>query len=152
MNAKKHTALVGLVVCALALGALGSAKNPVQRPLKMQAEMVGYVDLTDGSFVSPNWGEATHVGEFTNIGVGWMNPLTLETISAEGTAVAANGDKLFWTADGPSGIDFNGGTGRFEHATGEMTWVITVEDIETDLEAMTMTIYCTYTAEGTITY
>ncbi len=150
MNAKKHTVLVGLAVCALALGALGSAKNPVQRPIKMQAEMVAYVNLTDGSFVSPNWGEATHVGEFTNVGVGWMNPLTLETISAEGTAVAANGDKLFWTANGPSGMDFNGGTGRFENATGGVMWVISV--ISYDVDGNTMTIYCTYTAEGTITY
>ncbi len=152
MNAKTHIMFVGIAVCSLALGALGSTKNPVQRPLKMKAEMVIYVDLTDGSFVSPNWGEATHIGKFTNVGVGLMDPLTLQPISAEGTGIAANGDKLFWTANGPSGMDFNGGTGRFENATGGVTWVITMGDVEVDQVAMTMTIYCTYTAEGTITY
>ncbi len=152
MNVKKHTALVGLAVCALALAALGSAKNPVQRSLKLKAEMVVSVDLTTGSFVSPSWGESTHVGKFTNIGVGLMNPATLETISAEGTVVAANGDKLFWTANGPSGMDISGGTGRFENATGGITWVITVGDVEVDLVTKTMTVYCTYTGEGTITY
>jgi hypothetical protein len=118
----------------------------------MKAEMVVYVNLTDGSFVSPNWGESTHIGKFTNVGVGWMNPLTLEAISAEGTAVAANGDKLFWTASGPSGMDFNGGTGRLENATGGITWVISVTSYEVDWVKMTMTVYCTYTGEGTITY
>ncbi len=152
MNAKKQKVLVGLAVCALALGALGSPKNPVTRPLKMKAEMVVYVDLNDGSFVSPNWGESTQGGKFTNVGVGWMNPQTLEVFSEEGTAVAANGDKLFWTGNGPSGMDITGGTGRFENATGGMTWVFTIGDIDLDLEAMTMTVYCTYTAEGTITY
>jgi hypothetical protein len=150
MNAKKHTALVGLAVCALALAALGSAKNPVQHPLKMKAEMIAYVDLTDGRFVSPNWGESTCIGKFTNVGVGLMNPLTLETIFAHGTAVAANGDKIFWTASGPSGMDIQGGTGRFENATGGFTWVISVTSY--DVDGNTMTVYCTYTGEGTITY
>ncbi len=152
MNPKKHKVLVGLAVCALALGALGSAKNPVTRPLKMKAEMVIYVDLTDGSFVSPNWGECTLGGKFNNVGVGWMNPQTLEVFSSEGTAVVANGDKILWRSNGQTGMDITGGTGRFEHATGKATWVITIGDIDVDLEAMTMTVYCTYTAEGTITY
>jgi hypothetical protein len=152
MNAKKHTVLVGLAVCALALAALGSAKNPVTRPIKLKAEMVIYVDLTDGSFVSPNWGESSLIGKFINVGVGLMDPSTLTPISSKGTAVAANGDKLFWTGNGPSGMDITGGTGRFENAAGGITWLITVGDIETDPVAMTMTIYCTYTGEGTITY
>ena len=77
-------------------------------------------------------------------------PVGGQTLPPDAKQLAANGDKLFWTANGPSGMDFKGGTGRFENATGGVTWVISVTGY--DVVGNTMTLYCTYTAEGTITY
>lgn len=150
MIAKKCTVLAAVAVCALALPLVGSAKHPVQRPFSMRGEMVIFLNTTDGSFVaSPNCGVATHVGRYTGYGTGWMNS-DLEIIYAEGTLVAANGDKAFYTMDGPTWLDVEDGTGRFQDLTGKVAWVFSPTDYV--VEGNIMTIYGTYTGEGTVTY
>ena len=149
MIAKKYAVLAAVAVCALMLPVVGSTKNPVQRPFQIRGEMVISLNLTDGSFVAPNWGEATHVGRYTNLGTGWMNP-DLEIIYAEGTMVAANGDQAFWTMHGPTWMDVEGGTGRLQNLTGRVAWVFSPTDYV--VEGNIMTIYGAYTGEGTVTY
>jgi hypothetical protein len=146
MNAKKHTALVGLAVCALALAALGSAKNPVTRPIKW----VGHLTITiksDGTWQSQDWGTSSHLGKFTNHAEG--DYVAVGT----GIAIAANGDQLFWKTPGASWDgEWVGGTGRFEHATGGFNWTPSTEPITTYPDANTMVISYTYDADGIIIY
>ena len=149
MIARKYAVLAAVAACALALPLVGSTKDPVQRPFHIKGEMVISLNLTDGSFVAPNWGEATHVGRYTNLGTGWMNS-DLEIIQAEGSVVAANGDQAFYTENDPTWMDINGGTGRFQNLTGRVAWVFSPTDYV--VEGNIMTIYGTYTAEGRVTY
>ena len=149
MIARKYAVLAAVAACALALPLVGSTKDPVQRPFHIKGEMVISLNPTDGSFVAPNWGEATHVGRYTNLGTGWMNS-DLEIIKAAGIMVAANGDEAFWTMDGPSWMDVEGGTGRFQNLTGRVAWVFSPTDYV--VEGNIMTIYGTYTGEATVTY
>lgn len=147
MNAKKHTVLVGLAVCALALAALGSAKNPV-RPMKGVGHLTITINLLDGTWQSQDWGTTSHTGKFTNHGEG-----TGYGTVGSGTATAANGDQLFWVGPGAtSDAEWAGGTGRFEHATGGFNWTPSTEPIVTQPDEHTMVVSYTYDLDGVISY
>jgi hypothetical protein len=150
MITKKHMALATLASCAVVLSLLGGTKP--ERPVKMKAEITIVVSLADGKFVSPNSGQSTEIGRFTNIGVGFMDLNSLAISFAKGTVVAANGEELFWRQTAPSWYEFVGGTGKFANATGGFNFVLTVKDVTMDYETMTMSIEGTYTGEGTISY
>ena len=150
---------MSLVICTLAIFALalpvyGSEKNPVERPVKGRGEIEITASLLDGSFSSPNWGESTVIGRYTNIGHGVLDPTSGAILYAHGTIVAANGDQINWTQEGPSGgAVFTGGTGRFEAVTGGFSWQPAGEiEVTLDLEKMTMTMRFAFTLEGTIRY
>jgi hypothetical protein len=150
MNTKNHTVLVGLAVCALALAALGSAKNPV-RPIKWVGHLTITVNLTDGTWQTQDWGTSSHLGKFTNHAEG--TGFGTVGMAGTGTATAANGDQLFWKTPGAtSQAEWAGGTGRFEHATGRFSWTPSMEPITTFPDATTMVISYPYDAEGIIAY
>lgn len=156
-NSSTIRAIVALAICTLAVPVLGSQKNPVERQIKGRAHMVMIVDLTDGSLVSPNWGECTLIGRFINEGHGFMDLATGLLTSGYGTVIAANGDEIDWfiNEDYPAEVIIDGGTGRFEHATGTFSWtpvgdIKVVYDPEEQPTVMTMTF--DYTIEGIITY
>jgi hypothetical protein len=105
--------------------------------------------------VSPNWGECTALGRFTNEGRGYMDPASGLFDSGYGTAVAANGDQIHWVLDGSSAAVIDGGTGRLEHATGWFSWV-PVGEIRVSYDSVeaptVMTIVFDYIMDGAITY
>ncbi len=151
MTKKKLTPIIALAVCAIALAAVASVKNPVTRPIKGVGYVTARVDLTTGTFLSgtpdtPNWGESTHTGRFSNEASG-----NFFTGAISGTVTAANGDKVFWEQTGPTSVRFTGGTGRFEGITGGFTMVIS-DLVVTYPDANTMMISETYHASGTATY
>jgi hypothetical protein len=147
MTAMKGKAMAALAICALALTALGSAKNPVTRPMKFVGHLTIAINLTDGTWQSQDWGTSSHLGKFANHGAGPSFGI------GGGTATAANGDQLFWVTPGATwDIEWFDGTGRFEHARGGVNWTPSMEPIVTYPDANTMVISYTYDADGVIKY
>ena len=125
MFTKKCKAIATLAVCAVALVALGSGKNPVERPLKVHSVNVWTIDLAS---VDPNTGiaratlhaegVATHTGRLTVDGAGLWDLSSTATpvgmyVSAGGDGTAANGDHLTWELPGTAYLlEFTGGSGR----------------------------------------
>ena len=68
-----------------------------------------------------------------------------------GILYAANGDQLFWKDQGGGVVEYIGGTGRFEGATGTFTLNISSMEYVPGPEG-TVCWVLTYTGEGTITY
>ena len=121
MIANQHLMAIGLGACLLGLSALGSQKNPVERPFKGHGYATGIATLDEhGAIVA--WeasGEArfTHLGQATLRAEGHVNESGVLFI--EVVATAANGDQLFYGGSpGQTLIYFSGGTGRFEGALG----------------------------------
>jgi hypothetical protein len=153
--------LATLAVCSLALPVIASLKQPVERPLKASGSVVAIVN-PDGSFVTDETsgssvGRSTLTGPFTATGSGnaWTGDWSL-------TMTTPNGDQVFGRsvpgapAPGvPLEFRFTGGTGRFEGAYGEMTYLISDLSIVPNLDDPTgTTVILSYTWEGTgtITY
>lgn len=152
MNAKKHTALVGLAVCALALAALGSAKNPVTRPTKGTGHATVVVDLGTLECQFTQWGQGTHLGCWTDSGKGVMANDFTYFVSGHGTIVAANGDTIDWEFTGPNSNRYTGGSGRFQGVTGGVTFTITSATDPVFNGDGTMTLEFTYDMVGEVTY
>lgn len=147
MTAMTGEAMAALAICALALTAVGSAKNPVTRPMKCVGHLTFAINLTDGTWESQDWGTASHIGNFANPGAG-----TDFALVGGGTATAANGDQLFWVSPGATwDAEWVGGTGRFEHATGGFNWTPSMEPFVTYPDANTIIISYTNDADGVIT-
>ena len=129
---KTTTVIVSLVLFTLLLVPGIDAKNAVTRPFQISGVITFFYDgsIADG-------GVATHLGSFDGAGT-WYS----------GTYIAANGDELYWevAALGTYTLNFTGGTGRFENATGgySFDWA----QIPGPDGGMTFA----YTGEGTITY
>ncbi len=151
MTTKKLTPIIALAVCAVALAAVASVKNPVTRPVKVEGYVTYVIDLATGELHSggptaPNGGVATLTGLFSNVVSGNFN-----TGDITGTVTAANGDQIFWRETGPNTVTFTGGTGRFEGLAGGFTFV-TSNDTVSFPDANTMVISNTYVGTGTATY
>lgn len=130
-----------------------SAKNRVERPMKMRTEGVMVVNLLDGSYTAIEHGWATHLGAFTNEHSGYFDVENIVLLSATGTATAANGDQDFWVpGPEPSTGLIIGGTGRLEGATGSFTWTTTSLEVSIDPDTMTATLVYSNDLSGTITY
>ena len=152
MIAIKHLMAMALGACLLGVSASGSQKNPVERPHKGVVHLTAVINLEDGSFVATSVGWSTHFGQSTHIATGIMAP-DGAIISASGIITASNGDEIWFEAlpDGTPVI--NGGTGRFEDATGTQT-LVEMWDVEITEDPETNTRTMSYSArlEGTITY
>lgn len=167
MKTKKLIAVAAVVTVAagaLALTALGSAKNPIQRPLKVQAVNVWTIDLTsvDPSGVASATvhveGEATHCGRIVVDGSGLWDLSSPATpagmyVSASGDGTVANGDRLTWELPGSAYLlEFTGGTGRFANVSGGFSPVAILDVAVRFPDPGTMVVTITATGEGTITY
>jgi hypothetical protein len=153
MTAMKGKAMAALAICALALTALGSVKNPVTRPVKGIGHITTVVDLATREAIFTQWGQGTHLGSWTDTGEGIMAPDFQSFVSGHGTAVAANGDTFDWELTGPNSNRYTSGTGRFQGVTGGMTFTITSAAAPIFNEDGTMMILeFTYEMVGEVTY
>ncbi len=154
MITNKYTALATLAACALALTALGSAKNPVPRPFSskghLEATAVG-INGTIVTFKFTDTGEATHIGRYSNEGTFGVDATTGQLTTGSGVNTAANGDTLSWiSVVGPGAgqftITWTGGTGRFANVSGQAVGT------SANLVQGPTAISFDYTSEGAITY
>ncbi len=152
MTATKGKTMAALAICALALTALGSAKNPVTRPVKGIGHYTGVVDLATREAKFTQWGQSTHLGSWTDSGEGIVDPTFTYFVSGHGTTVAANGDTIDWEFAGPDSNRYTGGTGRFQGVTGGITFTITWAAAPVDNGDGTATFQFTYDMVGEITY
>ncbi len=153
MTAMKGKTIAALAICALALTALGSAKNPVTRPVKGIGHATVVVDLATRQARFTQWGQATHIGRWTDTGEGILDPTFTYFISGHGTTVAANGDTVDWEFTGPISNRYTAGTGRFQGVTGGATFTITSATEPAFNEDYTMmTTEFTFDMVGEITY
>ncbi len=154
------TALITTTIilgCALALPV--SAKNDKQQriPIKVKGLMHLLVQPTSETRAvvhNEEDGQATHSGNYHNVGDGLMELPSFKFLVARGTSTAANGDKSYWVLD-PATVDqvpqvyrFTGGTGRFASSTGyfsitEMSVLGTVDNGDG-----TFVMIISYKAEG----
>ncbi len=152
MVAMKSQATAALAICALALTALGSAKNPITRPVEGIGHAMVVVDLATRQAKFTQWGQATHIGSWTDIGEGILDPYFQYFVSGGGTMLAANGDTVDWEFTSPNSNHYTAGTGRFQGVTGGMTFTITSATDPVFNGDGTMTTEFTYVMVGEITY
>lgn len=154
---QKMTSTLALGLAALTLAGTAVAKDQVTRAFRSKSHVEVVIDMRDWTWTSVVEGNATHLGRFTGgaIGIvdfseGFPNPI------GEGFETAANGDVLYTYFENPGagtegGVkEFNGGTGRFENATGST--IQTQDNVKEIIEWPF--IYLSYddVVTGTITY
>jgi hypothetical protein len=130
-----------MVMLFLLLGTMPA--SAVERPFALKGNGVATL-LTDESgnligAVATGSGTATHLGQWTVTGTVHYTPDNgVLRSSGESTIIAANGDRLQFQIDGildpVAGVDqgvfhFVGGTGRFEGATGDANFVVTINPL-----------------------
>ncbi len=149
MITKKHTALVALAACALTLAAVGSDKNPVTRPFRVQGSVTLTINLQDGAFTVEGTGVATHTGLFTAVGSG---SISLTSHAASGTSTGADGDAITWVMPSLGTFVFTGGTGRFANCSGGFNYVWQSAPAVSFPDATTELLTYSYIGVGQITY
>jgi hypothetical protein len=96
-------------------------------------------------------GNATHAGRYHNVGDGAMSLTTGAIMTGAGTVTAANGDTIHWVWTGTA-VVFDGGTGRFENASGFMVMNVLSQEPPADNGDGTFTLTILYQFEGELTY
>ncbi len=153
MIAAKSRTMATLAICALALTALGSLKNPVTRPVKGIGHATVVVNLVTHEATMTDWAVGTYLGRCTDTGEGVLDENFEFWVSGGGTIRAANGDTIDWEFAGPNSNRYTGGTGRFQGVTGGMTFTITsASDPVFNEDYTVMTTEFTYDMVGEITY
>jgi len=154
--------LAALVACALVLPAIGSLKNPVERPFKGSAVVTKATTNPGGlSGTFEIVGTATHLGKFvSNVSyqvTGGSPDGSKVFVHLWGNFTAANGDTVElefpnWVLDHSvtpptsTGVaNITGGTGRFANASGSYVANISPADAAPGVTQI-------WTAEGTISY
>jgi len=118
--------------------------SAVERPFALRGTGVATL-ITDGSghligAIPTGSGTATHLGQWTVAGTVHYTPDNNGVLHSSGdaTLTASDGDKLQIQIDGildpMAGVDqgvfrFVGGTGRFEGATGESNFVVSINPL-----------------------
>jgi hypothetical protein len=146
-------ALAVLALCALALTTFAGDRDSVTRPFKLKGDFVFIVSqdpATLGEAVGISEGKATQVGKFAVNTVGSFDIVTGEFIG-EGVMTTANGDLIYFKMRNLGWVEFTGGTGRFENATGGHTVEPTAPPVQGEVEGQWVVTF-SYTGEGTITY
>lgn len=140
-----------LAACALGLATLGSAKNPVERPLKVRGQNTVTINPLDGTWEFTGSALVSHAGLCTSYASGYLD--AEGNLMGTGVAIGANGDASFFEMPGSIWyVQFTGGTGRFEHATGGWNLVSrNVLDEHGNADG-TISITYSYVGAGTITY
>jgi len=140
--------VLAFAACALLLPATVSAKKQVTRPFTIR----GDVTVTFVPYYASATGVATHIGQYSS-----ESTPSIE-FPSRATLTAANGDQLYWdencydliwtatTLTFTMECTIDGGTGRFEGASGSFGPVTVTADLTPT--------GCTfsYSASGTITY
>src|SRR4030095_440777 len=118
--------------------------SAVERPFAINGAGVATLITDESGFpigaLPPGSGTATHLGQWTVAGTVKYTPDSNGVLrsSGEATLTAANGDKLNFQIDGildpVAAIDqglfhFVGGTGRFEGATGDANFVVSINPL-----------------------
>ena len=143
---------MSLAVCALSFAALGSPKNPVERPFKLGGQYTLTVNPVTGTGVHEGFGVATHTGKSVTHADVWVDAAGHNY--GVGTCIAANGDEIFRQSGFSPvwDVEWIGGTGRFVSASGG--WKVVAGEM-TDMSvdpAGNWVMTFVYTGEGTITY
>jgi hypothetical protein len=142
--AMKHFTKIRTLMLAL-LMLLGTIPaSAVERPFALRGTGVATL-ITDGSghligAIPTGSGTATHLGQWTVAGTVHYTPDNNGVLHSSGdaTLTASDGDKLQIQIDGildpMAGVDqgvfrFVGGTGRFEGATGESNFVVSINPL-----------------------
>jgi hypothetical protein len=120
----------------------------VERPFALNGKGVATL-ITDGSgnligAIPTGSGTATHLGQWTVAGTVHYTPVNgVLKSSGDATLTAANGDRLLFQIDGildpVAAVDqgifhFVGGTGRFEGATGDANFVVSINPLTGSFE------------------
>jgi len=146
-------ALTALALCALALTTFAGDRNPVTRPFKVKGGVLFIVSqdsATLGEAVGSSEGQATHLGKFAVNTAGSFDLETGEFIG-EGVMTTAGGDLIYFKMRNLGWVEFTGGTGRFQNATGGHTVEPTAPPEQAEVEGQRIVTF-SYTGEGTITY
>jgi hypothetical protein len=142
-----------LLACALALPLSAKDKKQVTRATKGNGHTTTVVDLATHQAKFTQWGQASHLGSWTDSGEGVMDETFSYFASGHGTIVAANGDTIDWEFTGPLSNRYTGGSGRFQGVTGGMlTATITSMAAPVFNEDGTMTLEFTYDMIGVAMY
>lgn len=149
--------VVAAGICAFLLPVMGGAKRQVERPWRIQGNMTVVLDLSTMTWVSEDWGEATHMGRYASHGEGYVLDPYLANGEGVGVNTVANGAEVFWEMVAENGIwtvSFVGGTDRFKDAAGSFIPAIGEMVIIPDdpVFPTQITYIFTYTGSGTITY
>lgn len=142
-----------LLVCALALPLSAKDTQQVTRPLKglgLATILVTPISPTVAIYHNEEDGNATHAGLYHNVADGTMSLETGQILTANGTTTAANGDTINWFWNVSKAI-FDGGTGRFEQASGFMVMNILSQEMVPNGDG-TFTLTLLYKFEGEFTY
>lgn len=142
-----------LLVCGLALPLSAKDKQQVTRPLKgvgLITALVTPISPTVALYHNEEDGNATHAGLYHNVADGTMSLETGQVLTANGTTTAANGDTIHWFWNGNAAI-FDGGTGRFENASGFMVMNVLSQEMVPNRDG-TFTLTLLYQFEGEFTY
>lgn len=144
-----------LLVGSLSLPLGAKDKKQVTRSLKVSSVMTVHytpTSLTTANFHNEEDGVATFTGRFHNVSEGTTSSVT-GLMEASGTITAANGDTIHWVFDTGKGFLIDGGTGRFQYASGYFLWtVVDQSDPVPDPDgsgAFTVTMLATYKGEVT---
>ena len=141
---------IGFAICILVQTPALNAQQPVTRPLHIQGQSTGLMDLFpfDLPWTELEQGVASEIGKFVSVG---KYSAYAPNALAFGILFAANGDQIHWEYSG--GVtSLTGGTGRFEGVTGTWTFTeVSAYDYASDPSGRLIIRY-TWKAEGTITY
>ncbi len=141
-----------------------ATKGHVALPVTYRGTRTESLNLSTLEFdVLSETGRGTHLGNSTNSGLGFAVPISATDglLMATGILVAANGDKVYWVAEGmldltlqngaTVSVYFAGGTGRFEYVVGKADSIIFASFGPPDENNVIVATY-SYTATGTIRY
>src|SRR5689334_21156021 len=153
LSTSAHLAGVILLVCTLARPLSAKDKQQVTRPLRglgLATILVTPNSPTVAMYHNEEDGNATHAGLYHNVADGTMSLETGQILTANGTTTAANGDSVYWFWNVDKAI-FDGGTGRFEQASGFVAMnVLSQETVPNEEGTFTLTLL--YQFEGEFTY
>ena len=149
---------VALLVCLFSM-VVANAQQRVERPFKMTGHSQVVITFTQSCYPGSQYfpmgcpyagrgeGVASHLGKITTTDIG-IFPLGAAVI------IAANGDQLLFSVNNATGLmEVNGGTGRFEGATGVAIGTLTPDgEPVVDPVAGTLTQEFSWAADGRIKY
>lgn len=119
--------------------------NAVVRPFHMTGELT-FIDMTNGfPMTLIDRGFASHMGTFFNVGK-YTSPT-----DGFGIYRASNGDQIFWRQGAADEIQFTGGTGRFQKASGSFKFTMSPGQYVAGPNG-TLSYVAVYKAEGRIRY